>query len=82
MNDSNNRFVYLIEITHGEWDDYTHTPVFVCETETEAQLICEAIENRYISYISKIRNYSGFLADLIDNDLAGAQYTKLPVERV
>ena len=82
MNDSNDRFVYLIEISHGDWDDYSHTPVFVCETEVEAQLICDAIDNLDEVYMTKIRDSFEHVANALERGEAGAQYTKLQIEGI
>lgn len=82
MNESNNRFVYLIEISYGDWDDYSHTPVFACETEAEAQLICDAIDNLDEVYMTKIRESSEYVADALERGDGGAQYTKLPIESI
>lgn len=82
MNKLNKRFGYLIEITYGEYDDFNHVPVFICETEVEAQLICEAIDNLDEVYMVKIRESFEYIANVLERGEAGAQYTKLQMESI
>lgn len=82
MNDLDKRFGYLIEVAYGDYDDFNHVPIFICETEAEAQLICEAIDNLNEVYIAKIRESFEYVANALERGEAGAQYTKLSMEGI
>jgi hypothetical protein len=46
--------MYIISVCHGEYDDYTDTPVAVVSTQEEAELVAEALEKKESPYFDTI----------------------------
>lgn len=48
------QYMYIISVCHGEYDDYTDTPVAVVSTLEEAELVAEALEKKESPYFDNI----------------------------
>lgn len=46
--------MYILSLCHGEWDDFTRSPIAAVEDPCEASLIREAIENKHPDFIELV----------------------------
>lgn len=50
---------FVISGTWGEYDDYTQVPMFVCNSVDEANLFCEALDNKERPFWDDVEKYFG-----------------------
>ena len=62
-----NQKSYVICATHGEYDDFTRIPIFVCNTFVELELFISALNNKEHPYWDNVVdfffNYYGCVQD-------------------
>lgn len=71
---------YVIGVTYGEYDDFTHIPMFVCYMKMEAELFLDALENREEPYWGQVVNYfTSYGADYVVPEDIGFNLTEVDV---
>ena len=70
---------YVLVVEHGDYDDHVEYPVCICESEEEAILISEALENRDPHYFEIIN--PGFTCNDISYEFS-IRIDRLPLVKI